>query len=141
MMTTQPAISIPALDYDRLTAMAEGVARVEPHVADFLLQELSRASITSSARDTRIVTMGCHVRFRDETTGHDREAQLVYPERADADANRISVLTPVGAALIGLSEGQTMQWRTRDGKMKSLTVLKVRPALESIPPDARCSTV
>ena len=54
----------------------------------------------------------------------------MYPERADAAAQRISILTPVGAALIGLSEGQTMQWRTRDGNMKSLTVLKVRHETE-----------
>ena len=126
MTTAQPALFIPAVDYDRLTAMAEGVARSEPDVADFLLQELSRASLTPPTRDDRVVTMGSHVRFRDEVTGRDREAQLVYPERADAAAQRISVLTPVGAALIGLSEGQTMQWRTRDGKVKSLTVLKVR---------------
>ncbi len=130
MTTTQPALFIPAPDYDRLMAMAEGAARSQPDVADFLLQELERASLTPPARDARIVTMGSHVRFRDETTGCNREAQLVYPERADAAAQRISILTPVGAALIGLSEGQTMQWRTRDGKVKSLTVLKVRHETE-----------
>lgn len=130
MTTTQPALFIPAPDYDRLMAVAEGAARSEPDVADFLLQELGRASLTPPARAARIVTMGSHVRFRDESTGSDREAQLVYPERADAAAQRISILTPVGAALIGLSEGQTMQWRTRDGKVKSLTVLKVQHEAE-----------
>ena len=127
-----PPIFIPAPDYDRLVSIAEGFARSEPDVAEFLLQELGRASTTAPGRKTQVVVMGSHIRFRDESTGRDREAQLVYPEEADAAQNRISILTPVGAALIGLSEGQTMCWRTRDGKEKSLTVLEVRNALESV---------
>lgn len=130
MTTAQPALFIPAPDYDRLMVMAEGAAKSQPDVADFLLQELSRASLTPPARTSHTVTMGSHICFRDESTGRDREAQLVYPEHAAAAAQRISILTPVGAALIGLSEGQTMQWRTHDGKVKSLTVLKVQHETE-----------
>lgn len=70
--------------------------------------------------------MGSHVRFHDETAGAARDAQLVYPQDANPEERRISILTPVGTTLIGLSEGQTMSWRTRDGRDKTLTVLKVR---------------
>jgi regulator of nucleoside diphosphate kinase len=51
--------------------------------------------------------------------------QLVLPENADINTGRISVLTPVGAALIGLSPGQAMEWLGNDGKKRFLTVLAV----------------
>jgi regulator of nucleoside diphosphate kinase len=50
---------------------------------------------------------------------------LVYPHEADLDAGRISVLTPVGAALIGLSVGQSIEWQSPTGGWRSLTVLRV----------------
>jgi regulator of nucleoside diphosphate kinase len=52
---------------------------------------------------------------------------LVYPEAADVDAGKISILTPIGAALIGLSVGQTIEFQTPGGRWRSLTVLKVQP--------------
>jgi regulator of nucleoside diphosphate kinase len=125
-----PAIFIAAADYERLTAIAESAAKREPEMAAFLLEELERASIGAPAGDTRIVTMGSHVRFRDDTSGRVLDAQLVYPDGADPSAHRISILTPVGAALIGLPEGQVMQWRDRGGKTKTLTVLKVQDEME-----------
>jgi regulator of nucleoside diphosphate kinase len=70
--------------------------------------------------------MGSHVRFRDETARSAQDAQLVYPKDTNPEKKRISILTLVGAALIGLPEGQTMSRRTRDGREKTLTVLKVR---------------
>ncbi|GEP07041.1 hypothetical protein MOX02_50790 [Methylobacterium oxalidis] len=51
---------------------------------------------------------------------------LVYPGEADIGQARISVLTPVGAALLGLSKGQSISWTTRTGAGKQLTVLDVR---------------
>ncbi len=127
---TNPAIFIAAADYERLTAIAESAAKREPEIAAFLLEELERASIDAPFGDARIVTMGSHVRFRDDTSGRVLDAQLVYPDSADPGARRISILTPVGAALIGLPEGQVMQWRDRGGKNKTLTVLKVQNELE-----------
>lgn len=127
-----PAIFIPAVDHDRLLAMAEGAARYEPEVAEFLLRELDRASIIVSPRAKRAVKKGSHVRFRDESTGRIRNVQLVYPAQADATVGRISVLTPVGAALIGLSADQTMRWRDRTGKTKSLTILQVQEEPEVV---------
>ena len=76
--------------------------------------------------------MGSQVRFRDETTGLAREVQLVYPQQADSAAGRISILTPVGTALIGLSEGQSMTWSDRSGKAKRLTVLEVKNRPETV---------
>ena len=125
-LSLHPAIFIPPMDYDRLFAMAEGHARREPDVANFLMRELERASTDSPGGEGRIVRMQSHVRFRDESTGQVRDVQLVYPGEADPAHGRISILTPVGTALIGLTEGQSIWWKDRGGKNKSLTVVNVR---------------
>ena len=126
-----PAIFIPSTDYDRLFAMAEGHARREPDVANFLMRELERASTDAPDGEGRIVRMQSHVRFRDESTGQVREVQLVYPGEADPARGRISILTPVGTALIGLTEGQSIRWKDRGGKNRSLRVLNVRDRPEN----------
>ena len=53
---------------------------------------------------------------------------LVYPGEADIEQGKISILTPIGAALIGLSKGQSIDWATRTGEIRRLTVLEVREA-------------
>jgi regulator of nucleoside diphosphate kinase len=126
-----PAIFIPPVDYDRLLVMAEGTAKREPDVANFLLHELDRASVVPQGPEEDFVRMQSHVRYRDNSTGRVREIQLVYPEQADPSNGRISILTPVGAALIGLSRGRSMRWNDRNGKRKSITVLDVRKSLET----------
>ncbi len=125
-LRAHPSIFIPATDYDRLFAMAEGLARREPEVADFLMRELERASTDAPDDAERIVRMQSHVRFREDSTGRVREVQLVYPGEADPARGQISILTPVGTALIGLTEGQSIRWTDRGGQTKSLTVLNVR---------------
>ena len=76
-----------------------------------LADELDRAMIASPGTiRPDIVTMHSEVEYQDEVTGDVRRTTVVYPGEEDADAGRISVLTPIGAALIGLSEGQSMEW-------------------------------
>jgi regulator of nucleoside diphosphate kinase len=72
----------------------------------------------------KTVRMGSVVIFTTDD-GHERTAELVWPDRADIAAGRISILTPVGAALIGVSAGQTIDWRSPDGRRRSLTVSAV----------------
>ena len=69
--------------------------------------------------------MNSSVVFRDDASGQERAITLVYPEDADVDAGWISVLTPIGAALIGLSNGQTIEFQLPGGSWRSLTVLGV----------------
>jgi len=125
-LRAHPAIFIPPVDYDRLLAMAEGPARHDPQGANFLMHQLDRASMTAPGPEEDFVRMQSHVQFRDDSTGRVREIQLVYPEQADPAAGRISILTPVGTALIGLSKGQSMPWKDPRGKRKFVTVLDVR---------------
>jgi regulator of nucleoside diphosphate kinase len=72
-----------------------------------------------------LVKMGSRVTFRDDVTLQVRAVTLVYPGEADVSQGKISVLTPVGAALIGLSVSQSIEWETQSGGRRSLTVLAV----------------
>lgn len=90
-----------------------------------------RARIVEKAAPT-LVTMGAHVSFRDEDSGEVRDVTLVYPKDQDLAQGRLSVLTPVGRALLGLTAGQSIPWRTRDGRWKTLTVVNAaHPAAAS----------
>lgn len=124
--TELPTIVISADDHKRLQNIAEAAQRSAPRVAEYLQEELDRATVcTASENCAPGVQMGSYVEFRDDESGRVRMVQLVFPVDADMEADRISVLTPIGAALIGLSEGQSIEWRTRGGEWKTLTVLKV----------------
>ena len=122
-----PPISLRMCDADRLRNIAEAASEKYPQTTDFLAREIERAEILP---DTRLlpglVTMDSDVTFRDDISMQEREVTLVYPESADVDAGNISILTPIGAALIGLSVGQTIEFQTPGGRWRSLTVLKVQ---------------
>ena len=72
-----------------------------------------------------VVRMGSQVRYCDDKTGEVRDVVLVYPHEADITLKRVSVLTPVGAALIGLSVGQAIEFQTAGHNKLSLRVLGV----------------
>jgi regulator of nucleoside diphosphate kinase len=103
---------------------------LKPH--DELQQELERAIVVSSEAVPRdVVTMNSRVLYVDETTGERRLVQIVYPEEADAGAGKVSVLAPVGAALLGLSVGQAIEWDFPDGSTRRLRVEDVSYQPES----------
>jgi regulator of nucleoside diphosphate kinase len=70
--------------------------------------------------------MGSVVEFRSNTSQQGK-VTLVFPGEADIAKGRISILTPIGAALIGLSSGQSIAWTARDGRKHELTVVSVEP--------------
>ena len=83
-----------------------------PEVAEELLSEIERATVVPThAVPANVVQMGSTVEFTTEE-GVSRRITLAFPGQADITAARISVLTPIGAALIGLSEGQSIVWLT-----------------------------
>lgn len=121
-----PPITLSAVDFERLDRLAVAAAEKFPRTADFLAREVARADVVDSAHILPgLVGMGSTVDYRDETTGQTRTVTLVYPDEADLTAGKISVLSPVGAALIGLSVGQSIEWQTPVGGKRSLTVLRV----------------
>ena len=100
-----------------------------PEVSEMLLQEINRAHVHTAARiGDDVVTMKSTVEFKDEASGAAREVQLVYPKDADIAAGRISIMTPIGAGLIGLRTGQSINWPDRSGNFRVLTITRVTHA-------------
>jgi regulator of nucleoside diphosphate kinase len=123
---SKPDITLLDADYERLSALADAAACSDPEVADMLAEELERARVVPWLQaPNSTVRMGSDVLFRDDTTKEIRRISLVFPGEADIARNKVSVLTPVGAALIGLRTGQSIAWHTRNGGTRRLTVLKV----------------
>lgn len=122
----RPDIIVTRRDLGRIDALLGAAGTRFGKVGAFLLEEITRARI---ARDHEIpptlVTMGATVHFRDEDNGREGVVRLVYPYEAGSCHRSVSVLTSVGAALLGLSEGQSIEYETPDGRLKTLTVVKV----------------
>jgi len=124
-----PKLHIAAEEHERLLDLAQAHLKSFPEAAERLLEEADRAVVLPADRlPPGVVGMGSHVEFRDEASGEVRQVQLVYPGEADIARGRISVMTLIGAALIGLSEGQSISWPKRRGERRELTVLRVERA-------------
>lgn len=123
--SSRPPIIIADTERPPLYRLAASAANRLPHIADELLVELDRAEVMP-ARDMpfNTVRMNSYVRFVTDK-GVEHAVQLVYPEQANIVQDRLSILSIIGTALIGLSEGQSMTWTDRDGNGRTLTVLQV----------------
>ncbi len=120
----KPDIAIPQSDHMRLLRLAETLARRNADLASQLFQELERAEILPDDTTRAIVRMGSTLDY--EAGGKEtRTVTLVFPHDEDISAGRVSVLTPVGVALIGLGVGHEMDWRTRDGRTQRLKVTRI----------------
>jgi regulator of nucleoside diphosphate kinase len=121
----KPQITLCASDHQKLTRLAESKADGSGSVFDELLAELERARVVADAslRDD-VVRMGTTLSYSTEN-GESRRVTLVYPGVADISAGKVSILTPIGAALIGLAQGQSIDWEARDGRIHRLTVESV----------------
>lgn len=121
----KPSIVIGKTDHQRLNNLAIAAADRLPEISDGLLLELERARVVSDASvPKKVVRMGSTVEYETDT-GDARNVTLVFPRDADISEGKISVLTPIGTALLGLAAGQTMGWTARDGRRHKLTILTV----------------
>jgi len=124
--TLRPQITIAHSEYAQLFALAAaGSAADMPSAADALLAEIERARVVPEGKlKPEVVRMGSRVHYR---TDRDDlvDVTLVFPAHADISQGKVSVLTPIGAALIGLRTGQSITWQSRDGRKHVLTVLEV----------------
>jgi regulator of nucleoside diphosphate kinase len=120
-----PEIVLGAADHRQLNILAMAGLTHTPDQSDDLLYELERARVVDDSNiPGDIVRMGSTVLYRTDA-GQEQRVTLVYPVDADIAQGRISVLTPVGTALIGLRVGQSITWRDRAHKRHMLTVLAV----------------
>jgi regulator of nucleoside diphosphate kinase len=123
--TRSTTLIVSDAEYERLTDLANASMERLPEVAQELLDELERAQIVADKDVPKdVVRMGSTVTFKSDD-GNTRTLKLVYPADESLDDHRISIMTPVGAALIGLGTGQSISWTARDGKHHRLTVEKV----------------
>lgn len=117
-------ITLKESDYERLQATIE---HHESPQADALDEELARAETVLDADFPEgIVSMHSRVTFEDIDTGKETTVTLVYPQEADVAKMRVSILTPVGSALIGLSVGGEIEWPLPSGQARRLRVQSVQ---------------
>ncbi len=129
---TQPSITVSSLDLARLERLLEMPAWRDQETAQRLGDELVRATVVAPADiPENVVTMNSTVTCVEEIGGKEHHLTLVYPQDADAAAGRVSVLAPIGTALLGLSIGQSIDWNAPDGRP-----LRVRVASISYQPEA-----
>lgn len=123
-MTNMPPILVTHHDHARLELMLERVSDQNP-AAEALLEELDRAQrVDPREVPADVVTMNSRVRFRERLSGKERELTLVFPQDAGAEG-RVSILTPIGCALLGLSVGQVIDWTGPTGRTLTLEILAV----------------
>jgi len=122
-MDSLPQIYLTQNDMDQLLKLVEA----QPGKRfDKLESELVRANVVSREKIPRdVVTMNSRVIFENETTREQREITLVYPGSADINAGRVSVLVPVGTALLGLRVGQTIDWELPGGEKQRYRIVEV----------------
>jgi regulator of nucleoside diphosphate kinase len=124
-------IHVARSEIDRLRALVEQHSEGRDAVAaERLGAELDR-SIVVDRLPPGVVAPGSRVRFEDQRARTVREAVLVYPTGADASAGRISVLAPIGAALLGLAAGDSIAWPLPGGREARIRILAVEPAAET----------
>ena len=125
-----PSITITRLDLQRLERVLASLQDVTPGV-EALEQELARANVVGHDEvPAGVVTMNSRVFCRDEGSGKEYHLTLVYPQDA-GPAGTVSILAPVGSALLGLSLGQSIDWAAPDGRKLRLRVIAVRYQPES----------
>lgn len=107
-----PAITVSTLDLKRIESMLDALPSTFDEVKDRLFAELDRADVVEPVSvPPTLVTMNSCVRFTILATGMTMIKTLVYPKDLTTNENAISILTPLGSALLGLSIGQEIEWQ------------------------------
>jgi regulator of nucleoside diphosphate kinase len=116
MMTTKPKIVLSSLDADRLATLLDSLPDRAFPGRDELESELARAEIVPpQAVPPTVVTMNSTVKFSIQASSKEFFLTLVYPKDVDPRGGTISILAPVGSALLGLSKGDQIEWPNPGG--------------------------
>lgn len=125
-MKNMPEIMMSSIDSDRLYALIESLPKNSVPGLDELEYELNRATVVAPKDMPKdIVTMNSTVRFFVEHTQSEFELTLVYPRDVDSDGKTISVLAPVGSALLGLSIGDEIEWPKPGGGALKVKITQI----------------
>jgi regulator of nucleoside diphosphate kinase len=141
MRSDIPAIFLTKDDFARLDHLLATYARTRPSQAAVILKnELARARVIDSADIfPTVVTMHSQVQVRDEYRNRERLVTLVYPSERGRTSDALSILTSLGAALIGLSEGQSITFTGPNGRVERVTVMKILRQAAALPDGPRLS--
>ncbi len=115
-MNAKPKITLSSLDLERIENLLDSLPESQHAIHAGLLEELSRADVVEPENiPPTVVTMNSTVRFLLEPQGTEICATLVYPKDANGQPDRISVLAPIGTALLGLPVGERIEWLGPNG--------------------------
>ena len=115
-------IYITDLDLRRLTSLIENALDSDSkdrEYLDKLQEELDRGKVVPASEIPKeVITMNSRARLVDLDTGETEELTLVFPENADISQARISVLAPIGTAMLGYKVGDVFEWEVPAGKRR-----------------------
>ena len=122
----RPPIHLPTSESDVVARLALQAEHRQPAVAAMLLEEIDRAELHEAGTlPDDVVILGSEVGFVDEKTNQARTVTLVLPAHANIAEGRISILTPMGAALYGLTAGDSIDWPDLDGNSRRIKIVRV----------------
>ncbi len=122
----KPSITVSWLDLDRLERILDRLPAAQATARDALLGELDRAEMVEPwEMPSDVVTMNSRVRFAFAGSGEEVTMTLSYPKDMHDSDQQLSVLTPVGTALLGLRIGDSITWQRPDGGIFEATVLDI----------------
>ena len=125
-LNTKPEVIISSLDADRLYALMESLPANSFAGEKELEAELGRANIVEPHEvPATVVTMNSTVNFVVESTGEEFTLTLVYPKNIDSSGDKISILAPIGSAILGLSQGDQIEWPKPGGGLVTVTIKEV----------------
>jgi regulator of nucleoside diphosphate kinase len=125
-MSRPETIYVRSSDASMLERLIASASERDAAAAAALDEELARATVVADdALPPQTVALDSKVRFQDEKTGQVREVTLVVPSKAALDEGRISILSPMGSALIGLGVDDHIDWMLPGGKVRHIRVLEV----------------
>lgn len=131
-MNSRPEITISSLDADRLYKLIEPLTANNFAGIHELEAELARANVVAPTDvPPTIVTMNSTVKFVIESSQSEFELTLVYPKDIDASGKTISILAPVGSALLGLSQGDEIEWPKPGGGLIKVKIKEITYQPES----------
>jgi len=127
MDSNASAITVSSLDLARLESLLDSASARDAEGATALRRELARARVVEPAdMPDDVVSMNSTVRVVDAADGSERELTLAYPRDADGTRGRVSVLAPVGSAMLGLRVGQSIEWPLPGGRTAHLRIAGIR---------------
>lgn len=122
---TKPNIILSEQDLQRLETMLENQSKLSETMIR-LEDELARAEVVEpQAIASNIVTMHSRVLLTIAPSTETVEVTLVYPHEFKGEKGQVNVIAPIGAAILGLAEGQTIEWPQPDGHAMKVTIEKV----------------